>query len=445
MQSLRLLLALSVLNDWKAYQIDVKTAFLYGNLEEEIYMKQPEGFIKEGNEHLVCKLKKSLYGLKQAPRVWHEEIKGTLIELGFTQLTCDNGIFKLVNEERYLILAVWVDDMPIFYKRDEDRQWLTEKLKLKYELQEGNLEYILGIKIIREEGIMKINQQAYIENKVKEYGLQEAKGCMTPMIMNQKLNEEEEERDDRDYRELIGSLMHSMVYTRPDIGYAVSVLSRSLGKSTRGHYEAGKRVLRYLKQTKNLSIQYSKEKTELEVYVDSADEIQPHYGYVIKLAGGAISWKSTKAKFATLSSAESEYIALTSVTQEVVWLRELLCELGFEQNRSTKIFEDNQAAIAIAKNPVQQGRTKHLGRRLAFVKDAIKNDQINLEYCPTEVMVADMLTKAINEAKFIQFRQGMGLKEDIKKKEDFEVGVLEYGQSPDMIEGLNPNANPNRA
>jgi hypothetical protein len=269
---------------------------------------------------------------------------------------------------------------------------------------------------------MEINQTAYIEKKVEEYSLMDSKDTAIPMIFNQKLNENEQDLEDDPYRELIGSIMHSMVYTRPDIAYAVSVLSRSLGKSTKGHYEAAKRVLKYLKSTKNLAIEYKKnesEEHELEVFVDSADEIQPHYGYVIKMAGGAISWKSTKAKLATLSSAESEFIALTNAAQEVLWLRELLAELGFEQKCPTKIFEDNQAAIAIANNPIQQGRTKHLGRRMAFVRDAITRNQIYLEYCPTDAMVADAMTKTVKEEKFIKFRKGMGLVSSL------EVGVLE--------------------
>ena len=429
MQSLRLLLALSVINNWKSFQVDVKTAFLYGTLEEDIYMKQPKGFIKEGQEHLVCKLKKSLYGLKQAPRVWHEEIKGTLISIGFKQCTCDNGIFVISDKDRYMVLAMWVDDMPIFYENESDRKWLMEQIRSKYEIEESELEYILGIKIEKEKGRLKINQTAYIEKKVEEYGLADSKETTTPMIAKQNLEDSEHEKDDSPYRELIGSIMHSMVYTRPDISYAVSILSRSLGTSTKGHFEAAKRVLKYLKTTKNLAIEYSRpisNQSELEVYVDSADAAYPHFGYVIKLAGGAISWKSTKSKLSTLSSTESEYIALSSVTQEVMWIRELLAELGFEQQSATKIFEDNQSTIAIANDPVQQGRTKHLGRRLAFVRDAINNEQVYLEYCPAENMVADMLTKVVHEPKLRKFRSEMGLT-------SLEVGVSRIKHDQDYV------------
>ena len=190
-QSLGLLLSLSVINEWRSFQVDIKTAFLYGTLEEEIYMKQPQGFIKNGQEHMVCKLKKSLYGLKQTPRVWHEEIKSTLKDLRFKQMICDNGIFKLEDEFHFIILAVWVDDMPIFYKNKSEREWLSMQLKKKYEIHESELEYILGIKINRSNSKMQINQITYIENKVKEYGLEDAKGSPTPMVINQLLNENE--------------------------------------------------------------------------------------------------------------------------------------------------------------------------------------------------------------------------------------------------------------
>ena len=243
------------------------------------------------------------------------------------------------------------------------------------------------------------------------------------MVSNEKFENALKSDKTLPYRELIGGLLHAMVYTRPDISFAVSLLSTAVETYSNAQWNAAKRVLKYLNATKEYGIKYSRKlpvdtiSLNFEVYVDASDLIHPVIGYVIKLAGGAIAYKTKKNGLATLSSAESEYVALTAATQEVLWLRELMRELGFNQDRPTKVYEDNQACIAIANNPVLQGRTKHLGRRLQFVRDAIENQEILLEYCETRQMVADTLTKALSEEKFCEFRSDSEL--------IFKVGVLE--------------------
>jgi hypothetical protein len=183
LESLRVLLALKAIHGWKTFQLDIKTAFLYGDLEDEIYMQQPEGYKIPGSEHLVCKLKKSLYGLKQAPRIWNQEITTTLKNLGFIQTRSDNGVFILDKDKRFIILGLWVDDIPGFYKSEEDRKWLVDALKAKYEISdEGVLKYILGI-LVKEtdEGDVAISQMGYIQDKCREFGLEDAHPERTPM------------------------------------------------------------------------------------------------------------------------------------------------------------------------------------------------------------------------------------------------------------------------
>ena len=418
LESLRVLLALKAIHKWRTFQLDVKTAFLYGDLEEEIYMTQPEGYQIPGSEGLVCKLKKSLYGLKQAPRIWNLEITTTLKDLGFKQARSDNGVFILDSDQRFIILGLWVDDIPGFYKKEDDRIWLIEALKTKYKISdEGQLKYILGV-LVEEKGEqdVAISQVGYIEDKCREFGLEDAHSEHIPMTAGADFSKSAAAGSGTPYREIVGSLMHVMVNTRPDIAYALSVLSRNLENPTQGHWEASKRVLKYLKTTKDLELKYTGKGTlELEAFVDSSDGggsdglEKPTFGYVIKLAGGAVVWKSKKLERGTLSVAESEFLGLTQAVQDVEWIRELLTELGQDMTKPTKVWEDNQSCIKIARNPVNQGRTKHLGRRVGFVRDALEFGIIDLEHLSSEEMTADIFTKALSRQKLEKFRARLGL------------------------------------
>jgi hypothetical protein len=417
LESLRILLALKAIKGWKSFQLDVKTAFLYGDIDREIYMAQPQGYVEKGREHLVCHLKRSLYGLKQAPRIWNQEITNTLKSLGFVQTRSDNGVFILDQQGRFIILGLWVDDIPGFYVREEDRDWLVCSLKEKYEItDEGDLTYILGTLISKShDGSLSISQKSYIQNKTEEFGVDDARQEYTPMVAGQDLKDSSPIVG-APYREIVGSLMHVMVNTRPDIAYAVSILSRNLEEPTRGHWIAAKRVLKYLKTTSEFELKYARtDKLDIEVFVDSNDGggrdgiEKPTFGYVIKIAGGAVVWKSRKLDRGTLSTAESEFLGLTQAAQDVEWVRELLTELGQDVDKPTQVWEDNQACIKIAKNPVNQGRTKHLGRRVGFVRDALELEIIQLDYLPTDDMIADIFTKALPRQKFEKFRAHLGL------------------------------------
>ena len=366
---------------------------------------------------MVCHLLKSLYGLKQAPRIWNEEITTTLKELGFKQLISDNGVFIINTQEHFIILGLWVDDIPGFYRREEDRAWLVEALSTKYEItDEGELDFILGIEVREQGKKVAIRQKAYIERKAEEFGLDNSKPEQIPMGDGHLLEPRKEKQDEHPYRGIIGSLMHVMVNSRPDVAYSVSRLSGYLETYTNEHWKVARRTLKYLKTTKDMWLVYdgTNAKVELECFVDSNDGGQnglerPTFGFVVKIAGGAVSWKSRKLERGTLSSAESEYLGLTQAVQEVEWIREVLAELGLEQERATLVHEDNQACISMALNPAKPGKTKHLGRRLGYVRDAISLGIIHLHHLGTEDMVADIFTKPLDQVKFQKHRTGLGL------------------------------------
>ena len=222
----------------------------------------------------------------------------------------------------------------------------------------------------------------------------------TPVDISLKLtpaNEEDDCMDQPQYQSAIGSLMYLSVSTRPDISYAVSSLARYSSKPTKQHWTALKRLLRYLKGTTKYGILFSKEATSQCIGFSDADwagdvsDRKSTSGYVFMLSGGAVSWSSKKQKCVALSTAEAEYVALSSASQESIWLRQLMTELGNPLEVPTLIFEDNKAAIAMTNNPTFHGRAKHIDIKFHFIRDQVSRGTIKLEYCPTDQMLADIL------------------------------------------------------
>ena len=221
--------------------------------------------------------------------------------------------------------------------------------------------------------------------------------------------------DPTTYQSIIGGLMYAATATRPDISYSVSMLSKFNSSPSEAHLTAAKRIIRYLKGTVNLGLKYCKsEEGQLIGYADAdwagdLDDRHSTSGNVFLMAGGAISWMSKKQATVALSTSEAEYVALSSATQEAVWLRRLLTDLKATPRKPTVLMEDNQGAIAIARNPVSHARTKHIDIRYHYVCEALQEGTIDLCYCPTEEMVADLLTKPLSKGKFEKLQLAMGM------------------------------------
>ena len=252
---------------------------------------------------------------------------------------------------------------------------------------------------------------------LERYGLSDAKTHATPSDTNVKLKKDcanSNAVDVSKYQSMVGSLLYAAMATRPDIAYAVSCVSKFNSSPTKTHMTALKRIFQYLKYSSNLALKLEKSGKGLLCYSDAdwagdQDDRHSTTGNVFMLGGGAISWISKKQSVVALSTAEAEYIALSSATQEVIWLRRLLTDLHLPENGPTKIWEDNQGAIAISKNPVAHGRTKHIDIRHHFVREAVCNKVVDVKYCPTEVMVADIFTKALPRDRFERLRGQIGL------------------------------------
>lgn len=422
LMTIRTVLGLVVKEDLHLQQMDVKTAFLHGDLDEEIYMWQPQGFELKGKEELVCKLQKSLYGLKQAPRQWYKRFDSFMKSNNFVRCEADHCCYIKRFDNSYIILLLYVDDMLIagasLHEIDRLKRELSEEFAMK---DLGAAKQILGMRIFRDREVLKLSQEEYVKKVVSRFKLYDAKPVTTPLAGHFRLSKDqspstEEEKDYMatvPYASAIGSLMYAMVCTRPDIAHAVGVVSRFMSNPGKQHWEAVKWILRYLKGSSGFTLCFRKSDLGLNGYVDAdnggdVDSRKSTTGYVYTLGGTAISWVSKLQKVVALSSCEAEYVAVTEAAKEMMWLQPFLRELG--QNYDGSVLHcDSQSAIHLAKNPVYHGRTKHIQVRYHFIRSALEDGVLALEKIPGSQNPADMLTKAVTSEKLKLCATSVGL------------------------------------
>jgi len=400
---------------------DVKNAFLNGTLEETIYMAQPKGFEVQGKEKMVCRLNKSIYGLKQAARVWNKRLNSILVKEGFTQSQVDLCLYTKVTNSDKVYIMIYVDDIIIASNNARHVSSMYKELCDYFELTDlGDISYYLGIKITKdEEGIYSINQTSYIKKVLRTYGMEDAKESKVPLDIGYKKTKDESNRiEKKKYQSLIGALIYIATNTRVDIAASVSILSRKMNCPTELDWLEAKRIVRYLKGTKDLNLRLgSTKKEEKNILVGYSDadwaqdveDRKSNSGYLFKFNGGTISWACRKQSCVTLSSTEAEYIALAEACQEAVWLRNLLEDFNEKQEQPTTIFENNQSCIKLVYKDKYNKRTKHVGTKYNYVKDLSDTNVTRYEYCPTEVMIADLLTKPLERIKLRNLRLLGGL------------------------------------
>jgi hypothetical protein len=424
--SIRAILAIAAHHDWEIESFDFNGAYLNGQLgdKEEIYMQSPPGY-DTGAKGMVKRLHKSLYGLKQAGRKWYDALCRVLADLGFKVTQADPGVFYARVEGHILILAVHVDDCAMTGSSGELIAQYKHKLHSCYALTDfGPLHWFLGIKVTRdrEARTISLSQSSYIDSILARFSLSDAHPYKIPMTPSVTLSKRDAPSNASEashmhkvpYREAIGSLMYASVATRPDITFAVSTLSQFLENPGEMHWEACKRVFRYLAGTKDMALTYGGERHDLVGYTDADGASQEHRhaisGYAFLIDGGAISWSSRKQELVTLSTAEAEYVAATHASKEVIWLRRLLAELFPTTMRTpTTLYCDNQAALKLATDDNFRARTKHIDVRYHFICQVIAHGHIEFVYCPTDEMTADILTKALPYWKVRFHIQSLGL------------------------------------
>lgn len=426
--TIRIVLAMCATLDLHLEQLDVKTAFLHGDLEEEIYMLQPEGFAEKGKENLVCRLIKSLYGLKQAPRCWYKRFDSFIMSLEYNRLSADHCTYykRFEDDNDFIILLLYVDDMLIAGPNKDRIQELKAQLAREFEMKDlGPANKILGMQIHRDRNNRKIwlSQENYLNKILRRFNMQDCKPISTPLPVNFKLsssmspsNEAERKEMSRvPYASAVGSLMFAMICTRPDIAQAVGAVSRYMANPGREHWNTVKRILRYIKGTSNVALCYGGSELTVRGYVDSdfagdLDKSKSTTGYVYTLAGGAVSWMSKLQRVVALSTTEAEYMAATQACKESIWIQRLLEELGHKQEKIV-LFCDSQSALYIAKNPAFHSRTKHIRVQYHFVREVVEEGTVDMQKIHTNENLADVMTKPVNTDKFIQCRSSIGLTE----------------------------------
>jgi transposase InsO family protein len=422
--SFRLILALAARYNWEIAAFDFNSAYLNGKLDadEEIYMEEPPGY--ESEEDAVMRLLKALYGLKQAGRKWYKALAEVLADLGFRVCSADPGVFVARIMGHILILAVHVDDCAMTGSSARLIATYRGKLNDRYALTDlGPVSWLLGIQVTRDRTArtISLSQEAYIGSIIARFGLTDAKSQSTPMIPTASYSSKDSPASATDaarmrkvpYREAIGSLMYAAVATRPDIAFAVSTLSQFLENPGEAHWQAVKRIFRYLAGTRGVALTYGGERHELVGYTDADGASQEHRraisGYAFIIDGGAVSWSSKKQELVTLSTAEAEYVAATHAAKECIWLRRLTGDILPPTAEPMTLHCDNQAAIKLAQDDNYHARTKHIDIRYNFIRDVVKRGHIELQYCPTDDMTADILTKALPRWKVSQHALGLGL------------------------------------
>ncbi|WKA04180.1 hypothetical protein VitviT2T_022237 [Vitis vinifera] len=348
MSSIRVVLGLAASLDLEIQQMDVKTAFLHGDLDKEIYMEQPEGFVLKGKEDYVCKLKKSLYGLKQAPRQWYKKFESVMGEQGYRKTTSDHCVFvQKFSDDDFVILLLYVDDILIVGRNVSRIDNLKKQLSKSFAMKDlGPVKRILSIIIERDRASKKLCmlQEQYIEKVLARFNMSKAKVVSSPLASHFKLSSRHSPSTDKEkedmrrvsYASALGSLMYAMVCTRPDIAYAVGVVSRFLSNPGRHHWEAVKCIMRYLRGIFKLKLTFEGGKPILVGYTDSdmagdVDNRRSTSGYLMTFSGGAVSWQSRLQKCVALSTTEAEYIAAAEACKELLWMKCFMQELGFKQ------------------------------------------------------------------------------------------------------------------
>ncbi|KAI5345334.1 hypothetical protein L3X38_013211 [Prunus dulcis] len=397
LDTIRTLIALAAQKGWKLWQLDVKSAFLNGVLEEEVYVDQPDGFVVKGDEDKVYRLRKALYGLKQAPRAWYSEIDSYLSQCGFHKSPSEATLYVRTKEGvGTLIVSIYVDDIVYTGSSDEMMKEFKAEMMCKYEMSDlGLLHHFLGMGVTQTEGSIFIHQKKYALTLLDKFGLKDA--------------------DESLFRKIVGSLLY-LTATRPDIMFSACLLARFMHNPSKMHYGAAKRVLRYIQGTIDYGIEYVTGKFALLVgYCDSdwsgsEEDMKSTSGYAFSFGSGAFSWASVKQHSVALSTAEAEYVSAVEATSQAIWLRFVLEDFGEEQTTATTVFCDNTSAIAMAKNPVFHQRIKHIKRKFHFIRDAIQEEVIELLYCKGEEQIADIFTKALPKDRFDYLRRMLGVK-----------------------------------
>ncbi|PKU62800.1 Retrovirus-related Pol polyprotein from transposon TNT 1-94 [Dendrobium catenatum] len=417
MPTIRILLALAITRKWPLLQLDVSNAFLHGDLPDDIYMRQPQGFVDPNNPNAVCKLRKSLYGLKQAPRQWFQKLTDFLREKGFRFSQSDPSLLLFTQTHIRIYLLIYVDDILITGNDPTAIQDLLRVLQSNFALKQlGEVSLFLGIKIQKNDNGYLLSQTHYARKILQEAGFAECKAAPTPITPNPKQISQNNTPFSNPslYRRIAGSLQY-LSLTRPDIAYATNRACQHMSNPTNQDYKNLTRLLRYIKGALTLGLPITPGGLQLSTYTDAdwasdSTDRKSISGHCTFLGPNLISWSVKKQVTVAKSSTEAEYRALSAASSDVLWLRRLTAELQLDQPAPTPIYCDNISAIAIAKNPVYHARTKHIEIDYQFIRQHIALQNIVIHHIPSTEQIADIFTKAFSSTRFNTLRSKLTIR-----------------------------------
>lgn len=415
--TVRFVLGVAVAKNWPLRQLDVNHAFLQGHLHDEVYMIQPPGFVYKDKPGYVCRLKKALYGLKQALRAWYNELKQFLLSVGFTTSLGDTSLFTFKTGSNFVYMLIYVDDIIVTGSSTSLVNEVIKTLSTRFALKDhGDLSYFLGLEAHRDKSGLRLTQQRYIINLLKRTKMENSKPVATPMCSSQVLTATlgTPMTDPTLYRATVGSLQY-LGLTRPDISFAVNHLSQYMQQPTTVHWEAVKRVLRYLAGTITVGIFFSSSTPmTLHAFSDAdwagnKDDYTSTGAYIVYLGKQPISWASRKQKSVARSTTEAEYRSVADTAAELRWVLSLAKELGVPITGLPTIFCDNIGATQLCSNPVFHTKMKHVALDYHFVREQVQAGLLRVAHVCSADQLADALTKPLPRSKFQNLAVKIGL------------------------------------
>ena len=423
--TIRLLCSIAAAQGWELRQFDVETAFLYAPLEEEnLYVRPPEDFrVGSDGQEVLWHLKKSLYGLKQAPKNWYGTFTSFLVdECGFTKSEHDPCLLMAYNSVGALdcAIAVYVDDVPAGVANPVFYADFIVKVRGKFNLTEGPLEWCLGIEVIQSPGRVELRQTQFIETILERFQHQDCHSAALPLDPGSKWSVKDSPKTPAEkmiaegefqFRNFNGSVLYLAVATRPDLAYPCSKMGHVQSKPGKVHNSDAKHLLHYLQGTKHLGLVYTgglANANVLDGYVDASwgdcvDTFRSTTGFCFMLNGGAVSWFSKKQTTVAQSTTESEYISTAPAACEAVSLRAIAKELCIEQMEPTVLYEDNYGCVQLTKDEVLHKKTKHVNVKYHKIRELVRNKVVRIQQVPTNEQTADILTKLFSSAKKLEY------------------------------------------
>ncbi|CAM8954603.1 unnamed protein product [Rhodiola kirilowii] len=382
-------------------------------------MQQPPGFEDPRLPTHVCKLQRSIYGLKQSPRAWYAHLSSRLHQLGFHPSLADTSLFIFNQSGVTIYMLIYVDDIIIAGSHATAVSKLVTSLSTSFPVKDlGRLSYFLGLEVAYNSGGVTLSQRRYALDLLHKSSMENCKSTPTPMSVTDKLAKDSghplTSADASRYRSIVGGLQY-LTLTRPDISFAVNKVCQYLSEPTDIHWEAVKRILRYIKGTTDSGLLFRRSSlTRISIFTDAdwagcPDDRRSTSGFAIYLGPNLISWSAKKQPTVSRSSTEAEYKALANGAAEAIWVQIILKELGVQSKQSPILWCDNLGATYLTANPVFHARTKHIETDFHFVREMVSRGALDVRFIASGDQLADIFTKPVSRQLLSRFQANLNL------------------------------------